>query len=119
MIEEAAVAVCKQRQVFLADRTLVINAAPAHALVERLRLRLQINDQIGPGRLRPERVEYLLVEAPLVGRKRQAREQRILSSRKSLTVTPLKRSGCASSRSWLTRWNRKNSWVGSAWRGMS
>src|SRR6266851_9486733 len=78
VIEETAVAVGEQGKIFRADRTLEFYAPPAHALIERGRLRLQVDDQVGPRSLGLERVEYLLVQVQLVPRERQAREKRVL-----------------------------------------
>src|SRR5262252_2507982 len=61
MIKEAVVAVGEQGEILRGDRSLEFYAAPAHALDERLGLRLEIDHQIGPRRLRLERVEDLLV----------------------------------------------------------
>src|SRR5258707_10941529 len=78
VIEETAVAVGEQGKIFRADRTPEFYAPPAHALIERGRLRLQVDDQVGPRGLGLERVEYLLVQVQLVARERQAREKRVL-----------------------------------------
>src|SRR5712691_5672438 len=78
VIEETAVAVGERGKIFRADRTLEFYAPPAHALIERGRLRLQVDDQVGPRGLGLERVEYLLVQVQLVAREREAREKRVL-----------------------------------------
>src|SRR6266571_6740240 len=78
VIEETAVAVGEQGKIFRADRTLEFYAPPAHALIERGRLRLQVDDKVRPRGLGLERVEYLLVQVQLVVREREAREKRVL-----------------------------------------
>src|SRR2546427_6060132 len=80
VIEETAVAVGERGKIFRADRTLEFYAPPAHALIERGRLRLQVDDQVGPRGLGLERVEYLLVQVQLVDRERQDRKSTRLNS---------------------------------------
>src|SRR5882672_3374512 len=82
MVEETAVAVGEQGEIFPGDRPLEFYAAPAHAFVQDLRLSLQVDDQIGLRGLRLERVVYLLVQIQLFARERQAREQRVLLEEK-------------------------------------
>src|SRR6266436_2449803 len=82
MIEKTVVAVREQGEVFRADRTLEFYAAPAHALMERGWLRLQVDDEVGPRSLRLERVEYLLIQVQLIPGERQAREKRVLFQEK-------------------------------------
>src|SRR5882724_5695757 len=83
-VEEFAVAAHRpdaldqQVEVLLCDRPLEFYAAPAHALVQRLGLGLQVDDQIGPRGLRLERFEYLLVQMQLVSFERQMREKGVL-----------------------------------------
>src|SRR6266581_7919502 len=82
VVEKTAVAVCEQGEIFRADRTFEFYAAPAHALVQRGRLRLQVDDEVGPRSLGLERVEDLLVQVQLVPREGQAREKRVLFQEK-------------------------------------
>src|SRR5580765_1356801 len=77
MVEKAVVAVRQQSEVLGGYRPLEFYAAPAYALDERLRLRLEVDHQVGPRRLGLERVEDLLVEMQLVPFEGQAREQRV------------------------------------------
>ena len=86
----------------------------AHALDQRVGRGLQVDDQVGRGRLRRELGVDLLVEPELVVGQRQAREQRVLLEQEVGDHAPWNRSGCCSSRNCWTRWNRKNSCVGSA-----
>src|SRR5262245_54039682 len=71
MIEKPVVAVCEHGEIFRGDRPLEFYAAPAHALVQRLWLRLEEDNQIGPGRLRLERRKDLLIQMQLVPFERQ------------------------------------------------
>src|SRR5258707_13568448 len=82
MVEETAVAVGEQGEIFPGDRPLEFYAAPAHAFVQDLRLRLEVDDQIGLRGLGLERVVYLLIQMQLFARERQAREQRVLLEEK-------------------------------------
>src|SRR5712692_6064272 len=65
VIEETVVAVGEQGKIFRADQAFEFYAPPAHALMERGRLRLQVDDEVGPRSLGLERVEYLLVQVQL------------------------------------------------------
>src|SRR5712671_4738677 len=78
MVEKTVVAVCEQGEILTGDRPLEFYPAPAHPLVQDLRLRLEVDDQIGFRRLRLERVVYLLIQMQLLPREREPREQRIL-----------------------------------------
>src|SRR5258708_28744464 len=78
MVEETAVAVGEQGEIFPGYRPLEFYPAPAHPLVQDLRLRLEVDDEIGFGSLRLERGLYLLIQIQLFGPERQAREQRVL-----------------------------------------
>src|SRR5262245_66212973 len=62
MIEEAVVAVREQGKILRGDGALEFYAATAHALDQRLGLRLEVDHEVGTRRLRLERVEDLLVE---------------------------------------------------------
>src|SRR6266568_7546746 len=57
-------------------------AAAAQPLVQDLRLRLEVDDEIGSRSLRLQRVVDLLIQMQLFARERQAREQRILLDEK-------------------------------------
>src|SRR2546421_2717174 len=76
MIEKTVVAVREQGEILIGDRPLEFYPAPAHPLVQDLRLRLQVDDEIGFRRLRLERVVDLLIEVQLLPRERQPREER-------------------------------------------
>src|SRR4029077_568236 len=82
MIEKAVVAVREQGEILIGDRPLEFYPAPAHPLVQSARIGLQIDDEVRPGGLGPERIEDLLVQVQLVRRQRQAREQRGLLEEK-------------------------------------
>src|SRR2546427_8217036 len=82
MIEKTVVAVGEQGEIFPGDRPLEFYPAPAQPLVERLRLRLEVDHEIGFRSLRLERVVYLLIQMQLFARERQAREQRVLLEEK-------------------------------------
>src|SRR5437879_2262602 len=78
MIEKTVVAVREQGEILAGDGPLEFYPAPAHPLVQDLRLRLEVDDQIGFRRLRLERVVYLLIQMQLLPREREPREQRVL-----------------------------------------
>src|SRR5712691_11641265 len=82
MIEKTVVALREQSEIFPGDRPLEFYPAPAHPLVQGLRLRLEVDDQIGSRSLRLERVVYLLIQMQLVARERQRRKQRVLLQEK-------------------------------------
>src|SRR5437773_1963108 len=82
MIEKAVVAVREQGEILIGDRPLEFYPAPAHPLVQDLRLRLEVDDEIGFRSLRLERVVNLLIQVQLFARERQAREQRVLLEEK-------------------------------------
>src|SRR5207244_4344510 len=82
MIEKTVVAVREQGEILTADGPLEFYPASAHPLVQDLRLRLEVDDEIGFRSLRLERVVYLLIQMQLIARERQAREQRILLEKK-------------------------------------
>src|SRR5207302_9921342 len=82
MIEKTVVAVREQGEILAGDEPLEFYPAPAHPLVQDLRLRLEVDDQIGFRSLRLERVVYLLIEVQLLARERQPREQRVLLEEK-------------------------------------
>src|SRR5205814_5390716 len=62
MIEKTVVAVREQREILTGDGPLEFYRAPAHPLVQDLRLRLEVDDEIGFRSLRLQRVVYLLIE---------------------------------------------------------
>src|SRR5467141_4292262 len=82
MIEKTVVAVREQGEILTADGPLEFYPAPAHPLVQNLRLRLQVDDEIGFRSLRLQRVVYLLIQMQLLPRERQPREQRVLLEEK-------------------------------------
>src|SRR5713101_76705 len=82
MVEKTVVAVCEQGEILTGDRPLEFYPAPAHPLVQDLRLRLEVDDEIGFWSLRLEGVVYLLIQMQLFARERQAREQRVLLEEK-------------------------------------
>src|SRR6267378_18910 len=82
MIEKTVVAVREQGEILTGDRPLEFYPAPAHPLVQNLRLRLQVDDEIGFRSLRLQRVVYLLIQMQLLPRERQPREQRVLLEEK-------------------------------------
>src|SRR5258708_36358111 len=82
MIEKTVVAVREQGEILTGDGPLEFCPAPAHPLVQELRLRLEVDDQIGFRSLRLERVVNLLIQVQLFARERQAREQRVLLEEK-------------------------------------
>src|SRR5258706_9255145 len=82
MIEKTVVAVREQGEILSGDGPLEFYPAPAHPLVQDLRLRLEVDDQIGFRSLRLERVVYLLIQVQLLPRERQPREQRVLLEEK-------------------------------------
>src|SRR5215831_14124060 len=78
MIKEAAVAVGEQRQVLRCDGPLELHPASPHPFVQRLRLCVEVDHEVGLGRLRAQRLVDLLVQMQLVAGERQAREEGIL-----------------------------------------
>src|SRR5437588_7032671 len=82
MIEKTVVAVREQGEILAGDEPLEFYPAPAHPLVQDLRLRLEVDDEIGFRSLRLQRVVYLLIEVQLLARERQPREQRVLLEEK-------------------------------------
>src|SRR5882762_2348689 len=82
MIEKAVVAVREQGEILIGDRPLEFYPAPAHPLVQDLRLRMEVDDATGFRSLRLERVVYLLIQMQLLPREREAREQRVLFEEK-------------------------------------
>src|SRR5712691_676736 len=82
VIEKTVVTIRKQGEILPGDRPLEFYRAPAHPLVQDIRLRLEVDDEIGFRSLRPERVVYLLIQVQLVARQRQPREQRVLLQEK-------------------------------------
>src|SRR5256885_17234489 len=82
MIEKTVVAVREQGEILAGDKPLEFYPAPAHPLVQDLRLRLEVDDEIGFRSLRLQRVVYLLIEVQLLARERQPREQRVLLEEK-------------------------------------
>src|SRR5437773_7795615 len=78
MIEKTVVAVSEQGEILAGDGPLEFYSAPAHPLVQDLRLRLEVDDQIGFRRLRLERVVDLLIQVQLLPREGEPREQRVL-----------------------------------------
>ena len=77
-VEVAAVGVGEAREVVRRDRALEVDAAPVHALDQRLDRRLQVDDEIGRRRLRLQVRVDLLVERVLGVGQVEPREQRIL-----------------------------------------
>src|SRR5438552_1791922 len=82
MIEKTVVALREQGEILAGDEPLEFYPAPAHPLVQDLRLRLEVDDEIGFRSLRLERLVYLLIEVQLLARERQPREQRVLLEEK-------------------------------------
>src|SRR5258708_8646803 len=82
MIEKAVVAVREQGEILIGDRPLEFYPAPAHPLVQDLRLRLEVDDEIGFRSGGLERVVKLLIQVQLFAREREGREQRVLLEEK-------------------------------------
>ena len=77
-VEVAAVRVGEPREVVRRDRPLEVDAAPVHALDQRLDRRLQVDDEVGRRRLRLQVRVDLLVELVFVVGQVEPREQRVL-----------------------------------------
>src|SRR5882672_10627874 len=82
MIEKMVVAVREQGEILPGDRPLEFYAATAQPLVQDLRLRLAVDDEIRSRSLRLQRVVDLLIQMQLFARERQPREQGILLQQK-------------------------------------
>src|SRR5256885_15315241 len=71
MIEKTVVAVREQGEILAGDERLEFYPAPAHPLVEDLRLRLAVADEVGFLGLRLPRGVYLVIEVLVLARGRQ------------------------------------------------
>src|SRR5436309_10218712 len=66
MIEKTVVAVREQGEILTGDGPLEFYPATAHPLVQDLRLRLEVDDEIRSRSLRLQRVVYLLIQMQLL-----------------------------------------------------
>src|SRR5881397_1641006 len=66
MIEKTVVAVREQGEILAGDGALEFYPAPAHPLVQDVRLRLEVDDEIRSRSLRLQRVVYLLIQMQLL-----------------------------------------------------
>src|SRR5712691_6559027 len=66
MVEKTVVAVREQGEILPGDRPLEFYAAPAHPLVQDLRLRLEVDDEVGFRSLWLQRIVYLLIQVQLL-----------------------------------------------------
>src|SRR5204863_8915181 len=77
-MEKARIALGEESEIRLAQRPLIAARAAAHALDQRRRLRLQVDDEIRRRGARSQRLVDLVIERELIARERQARKQRVL-----------------------------------------